>query len=265
MNDVKRLFAQMLRCDIEPDRIVYNTMMTACTRSGLYEEASHFFDEMVSRGIEPDTYSYNSRVTAYMRAGELTKALELGNGIKKKDAVSYCNLITILGRLGRTNDIMNAFESATGKRRTNDSVFSNLRVYNATIYALAIASNQGCDQAVLLIERMQEVDRLKPRTDTYNSLIAGYARHRRAKDASDCLDWMRRRNLRPDKRTYTCVINACARSGVLNSVAQPRLVFSAHTSSSDSSEHYDLGWSTHESDDNHPDVCLQTSCAFSGD
>ena len=213
MKDVKRLFAQMLRCDIEPDRIVYNTMMAACTRSGLYEEASSFYDEMVSRGIEPDTYSYNSRVTAYLRAGELTRALDLCNGIKKKDAVTYCNLITILGRLGRTKDIMSTFERATGRRTTKDSVFSNLRVYNATVYALATASNRGCDQAVMLIERMQEVDRLQPRTDTYNSLIAGYARHRRARDAIDCLDWMRRRNLRPDKHTYTCVINACARAG----------------------------------------------------
>ena len=214
LREAKRLFNMMKKCNVRPDRVLYNTMIVACSRGGQDDEATSFFDAMVAEGIEPDTYSYNAYVNACARSGDLTKALSICNDIKDKDAVSYCNMIMILGKLGRTDDILETFKVATSDRRVfSGNVFSNVRVYNASIYALSTSTRRGCDAALSLLNRMQEVDGLRPRTDTYNSLLAGFALHRRAREAVACLDLMLDDGVSPDKRTYTMTINACGRAG----------------------------------------------------
>ena len=205
--DTRFLFDQMKSLNIRRDVVIYNAMMTACSRAALFEEVSTFFNLILSDGLEPDIYSYNSYLSACIHAHEYAKALEVIVQLKEsnveEDAVTYCNIITLLGRLRRTDEVVELLKRVRKKR-------VDVRVYNAAIYVLATSSDRKClSMAYSTLYTMRVNDKVMPQTDTYNGLLAGLARHGRSNAALVCLHTMYRHGIHPDKLSYTCVINAC--------------------------------------------------------
>ncbi|KAL5560276.1 hypothetical protein UlMin_036487 [Ulmus minor] len=72
------LFEQMLKEDIEPDRITFITILSACSHAGLVKEGCHYFDSMCSSyGITPGEDHYARMVDLLCRAGKFKEAKNL--------------------------------------------------------------------------------------------------------------------------------------------------------------------------------------------
>lgn len=72
------LFEQMLKEDIQPDRITFLTVLSACSHAGLVEEGRHYFDSMrASYGITPGEDHYARMIDLLCRAGKFSEAKNL--------------------------------------------------------------------------------------------------------------------------------------------------------------------------------------------
>ncbi|KAK9099884.1 hypothetical protein Scep_023314 [Stephania cephalantha] len=73
-----KLFSQMQRERVRPNRVTFLNLLSACCHSGLVSEGCMVFSHMSSRfGIEPDVNLYTCMVDLLGRSGELRKALEI--------------------------------------------------------------------------------------------------------------------------------------------------------------------------------------------
>ncbi|KAK9097429.1 hypothetical protein Sjap_022926 [Stephania japonica] len=73
-----KLFSQMQREGVRPNRVTFLNLLSACCHSGLVSEGCMVFSHMSSRfGIEPDVNLYTCMVDLLSRSGELRKALEI--------------------------------------------------------------------------------------------------------------------------------------------------------------------------------------------
>ncbi|KAK9097822.1 hypothetical protein Syun_024867 [Stephania yunnanensis] len=73
-----KLFSQMQKERVRPNRVTFLNLLSACCHSGLVSEGCMVFSHMSSRfGIEPDVNLYTCMVDLLGRSGELRKALEI--------------------------------------------------------------------------------------------------------------------------------------------------------------------------------------------
>ncbi|KAI5656392.1 hypothetical protein M9H77_25185 [Catharanthus roseus] len=72
------IFSQMLEEGLEPDDVVYVSVLSACSHAGLVKEGLEFFDRMrFQHAIEPTIQHYGCLVDLMGRAGKLSEAFEL--------------------------------------------------------------------------------------------------------------------------------------------------------------------------------------------
>ncbi|GAA0152400.1 hypothetical protein LIER_10891 [Lithospermum erythrorhizon] len=73
-----QLFEEMLKQDIEPDRITFLTILSACSHSGLVEQGRQYFDEMAEKyGITPGEDHYARLIDLLCRAGKFTEVKQV--------------------------------------------------------------------------------------------------------------------------------------------------------------------------------------------
>ncbi|XP_044462379.1 pentatricopeptide repeat-containing protein At1g31920 [Mangifera indica] len=73
-----RVFSEMLEDGVEPDDVIYVSVLSACSHAGLVDEGLQCFDRMrLEHGITPTVQHYGCLVDLLGRAGMLQKALEL--------------------------------------------------------------------------------------------------------------------------------------------------------------------------------------------
>ncbi|KAF3446737.1 hypothetical protein FNV43_RR11917 [Rhamnella rubrinervis] len=72
------LFEEMLKEGIQPDRITFLTVLSACSHAGLVKEGSHYFDSMCgSYGTTPGEDHYARMIDLLCRAGKFSEAKDL--------------------------------------------------------------------------------------------------------------------------------------------------------------------------------------------
>lgn len=77
-----KLFEQMLKDDIRPDRITFLTILSACSHAGLVKEGRHYFNSMRdSYGITPGEDHYARMIDLLCRAGQFSEAKNLINSM----------------------------------------------------------------------------------------------------------------------------------------------------------------------------------------
>ncbi|XP_049358042.1 pentatricopeptide repeat-containing protein At5g44230 [Solanum verrucosum] len=72
------LFEEMVKTDVEPNKVTFIGVLMACTHAGLVERGRHLFDIMEKHyGVEPSVEHYACMIDLLGRAGQLEEALEL--------------------------------------------------------------------------------------------------------------------------------------------------------------------------------------------
>jgi pentatricopeptide repeat protein len=73
-----------LRCvvlqGIQPEVRTYNTIITACNKSGKPEEGLKIYERMVAAGVKASATTYTALISAYGKQGKVEKAMEIFAG-----------------------------------------------------------------------------------------------------------------------------------------------------------------------------------------
>ena len=192
--------------DCKPDKISFNAVINAWARSGdnrAPSRAEHILKIMEECDVQPDLYSYNAVINAWVKSGQK-------------------------GSASRAEQILAEMESQSREGGSiRFSVKPDTVTYNTVIHALAKSGEPGAAtkvEAILstMVERYRNGDTsVKPDTITFNAVIDAWAKSGErgaAARAANILGFMRKQfrdgnlvdNVKPDTRTYTTVLKACA-------------------------------------------------------
>jgi pentatricopeptide repeat protein len=84
--DVAMLFFEdMLKHGVNPDEVIYSTVIAAFCRMDRMDDAMDKFNEMISMGVPHGTTVYTCMIEGYLKHGDSVKAKELIAQMKIKD------------------------------------------------------------------------------------------------------------------------------------------------------------------------------------
>jgi len=85
LDEAFELFNNMTKTtDLEPDEIMYNTLLDGCARQGLYVRGMEVFQKMISSGVRPSNYTLSVLVKLCNRGKKLEKAFEICDELSSK-------------------------------------------------------------------------------------------------------------------------------------------------------------------------------------
>jgi len=150
LEEAFELFDNMTKTtQLEPDEIMYNTLLDGCARQGLYARGMEVFNRMRSSGVRPSNYTLSVLVKLANRGKKLEKAFEL------------CDEL-----------------SSTFGFRMNVHVLANL--------VQACIQHHDLPRAVGVLERMLK-DRVRPDVRTYSMLLRACIESRKAVEVDGLL------------------------------------------------------------------------------
>lgn len=65
---------------IQPEVRTYNTIITACNKSGKPEQGLKIYERMVAAGVKASATTYTALISAYGKQGMVEKAMEIFAG-----------------------------------------------------------------------------------------------------------------------------------------------------------------------------------------
>lgn len=209
-------------------------MVAAYVQRRMMEKAKELFDMMPCRNVA----SWNTMLTGYAQAGMLDEARAVFDGMPQKDAVSWAAMLAAYSQGGLSEETLQLFiKMGRCGEWVNRSAFACVLSTCADIAALEcgmqlhgklIKAGYGLgwfvgnallamyfkcgntEDACNAFEEMEERDAV-----SWNTVIAGYARHGFGKDALEVFDTMRTTSTKPDNITLVGVLAACSHSGLV--------------------------------------------------
>ncbi|XP_059652108.1 pentatricopeptide repeat-containing protein At1g14470 [Cornus florida] len=106
MKDATKLFQEMEARNV----ISYNTMITGFAAYGHGAKAVELMWKMQEEGIEPDRITYIGVLTACSHAGLLEEGRKIFKSIRAPDTDHYACMVDLLGRVGKVDEAMRLIE-----------------------------------------------------------------------------------------------------------------------------------------------------------
>jgi pentatricopeptide repeat protein len=209
------------------DSITLSMVMNAYLSCRKPEKAIRAFEASVGLKADGSSTPVTEKITGKENAGILapdTNALNLvtGSSLMRAHALlgDFASAQRVLAALeGRSGVSIDGVESAEWPRTgVYGSIVPDTQCYNIALSAAATSKDGfGVDAALELFRSMTEPRQTgrKPAKNlvSYNTIIGALSKQSRSEDAFSIFDEMKRAGVRPDKFTYTSLIQACVHSG----------------------------------------------------
>ncbi|KAL9995488.1 putative tetratricopeptide-like helical domain superfamily [Helianthus debilis subsp. tardiflorus] len=207
VENARKVFDEMRERNV----VTWNTLIAGYVKCGDIDGARGVFEEMPERNV----VSWTTLVSGYAHDGRCKEALffvrEMLKSCMELDQVTLVAALSACAEIGDLkmgrwiHSYVDRNWHITNKKRT-------IRVNNALLHMYA-----GCgviDDAYALFKRMP----LKS-TVSWTTMISGFAKQGRGKDALNVFQWMENAQndgSKPDDVTMLVVLNACSHSGLVD-------------------------------------------------
>ncbi|QHO22413.1 hypothetical protein HN51_046285 [Arachis hypogaea] len=162
--DAVRLFKEMMEAKVKPDEVTIASVLSACAHIGSLDVGEAVHDYIRKHGVKADVYVGNAFIDMYCKCGVVEKALEVFNGMSKKDSVSWNSLISGLAVNGFAIPSLHYFSLMLkeGVQPTHGAFLGVL---------LACAHAGLVDKGLEYFESMEKVYGLKPEMKHYGCIV----------------------------------------------------------------------------------------------
>ncbi|MQM09564.1 hypothetical protein Taro_042435 [Colocasia esculenta] len=233
----------------EWETVSWNAMIAGYVQRRRLEEARELFDRMPRR----DVVSWNTMVSGYAQMGELgvarllfdrtpvkdvEQARKLFDHMPQHDSISWAAMIAGYSQGGLSEEALRLFiDMGRQGERYNRSTYTCALSTCADIAALECGSQvhgrlvkagyeTGCFVGNALLAMYCKCGSIDEAYETFmgmivkdvvtwNTMIAGYARHGFGREALEIFDWMLDTNTKPDDVTLVGVLSACSHTGLV--------------------------------------------------
>ncbi|XXG56003.1 hypothetical protein AAC387_Pa03g3539 [Persea americana] len=231
-------YEQMELKGVMPDEVAVAGVLSAYTCLGLLDRGIRLHEFVIERGLISHTMVGNMLVDMYMKCGRVVKALEVFKQIPEKNAISWDSMI-----LGFQINDQN-FDALKSFRKMPFNLKPNCVAYIAALSACASIGALMCGKEIhaqalrnglafedfipnALMDMYAKCGRMKyaqtqfnihenKDVSSWNIMLNGYARQERGDLAVELFDRMQENGLSPNHITFTALLCACSRSGMVN-------------------------------------------------
>ncbi|KAF7051094.1 hypothetical protein CFC21_059373 [Triticum aestivum] len=208
---------QMTQRGIKCTTISYTTLINEMLREGKEDRAKRMFDEMVSSGHKPSATTYTVFINSYCKEGRIEDAENLIVEMEREGVapgvVTYNTFIDGCGHMGYNNRAFDTLKhmmdaSCEPDYGTYCILLKHLLKGNLNVSyvdASALWNLIELDTFWQFLERMSQYC-LNPTMKTFNSLIAGFCKASRIKEACVLLDHMCGKDITPNEEIYMSLI-----------------------------------------------------------
>ncbi|KMT05310.1 hypothetical protein BVRB_7g174460 [Beta vulgaris subsp. vulgaris] len=158
------LFNEMRMGNVELDRYVVASMLSACTKLGALDQGEWIHGYIRKNGIEMDTKLATTVIDMYCKCGCLEKAFEVFNGLPSKGISTWNCMIGGLAIHGRGKAAIELFKDMERETVAPDNI-TFLNVLSACAHAGLVETGRH------YFKHMTEVHRLEPRMEHYGCMV----------------------------------------------------------------------------------------------
>ncbi|XLT45658.1 hypothetical protein HN873_038262 [Arachis hypogaea] len=153
-----------MEAKVKPDEVTIASVLSACAHIGSLDVGEAVHDYIRKHGVKADVYVGNAFIDMYCKCGVVEKALEVFNGMSKKDSVSWNSLISGLAVNGFAIPSLHYFSLMLkeGVQPTHGAFLGVL---------LACAHAGLVDKGLEYFESMEKVYGLKPEMKHYGCIV----------------------------------------------------------------------------------------------
>ncbi|KAM6564556.1 hypothetical protein CsatB_024554 [Cannabis sativa] len=204
-----KTFEQMDELGTPRSVISFNSLLTACNHSKLFEKVPELFNDLPKKyGVLPDKVSYGILVRSYCEAGTPEKALEIVADMEKNDlevtAVTYTTIMDALYKKGQADEADKLW----------NTMLENGCEVDVTAYNVRIMHSHGGEPETVkaMIEEMRNAG-LKPDAISYNYLMTSYCKSGMLDEAKKVFDGLEGNGCNPNAATFRSLIYYLCRNG----------------------------------------------------
>lgn len=195
---------------LEFDEFTCSTVISACGREGLLEEAKIFFAGLKMQGYIPGTVTYNSLLQVFGKAGIYSEALSVIREMEENncppDSVTYNELVAAYVRAGFHEEGAAVIDSMTRKGVMPDAI-----TYTTVIDAYGRVRKE--DKALSLFNAMKKSGCV-PNVCTYNAILAMLGKKSRSEEMMEILCDMKLNGCAPNRVTWNTMLAMCGNKGM---------------------------------------------------
>lgn len=218
----------------EKNTVSWNAMIAGYVQTKRMDMARELFEVMTCKNVA----SWNTMITGYAQSGEITHARNLFDRMPQHDCISWAAIIAGYAQSGYSEDSLRLFiEMKRYGERLNRSSFTSVLSTCANLASLELGKQlhgqlvkvgfeAGCfvgnallvmyckcgsvEEAYHAFEEIVDKDVI-----SWNTMIAGYARHGFGKDALMLFKSMKTVGIKPDDITMVGILSACSHTGLV--------------------------------------------------
>ncbi|KAH7288105.1 hypothetical protein KP509_31G012200 [Ceratopteris richardii] len=233
-------FEQMLQEGILPDEVTFACMLKACSITQVIQRGEQIHAVIaVQNWLQDNNMLGNALMDMYAKCGDLVKAVQVFQEVPLLNLVSWNTLITGYVEQGQGEEALEYFEKmqqnglfpdevtflcslracaeigATDRgERIHEMIRKNYTLKNNSILGAALVDMYAKGGA---LPKAQQVLEELPTRDVvvWSALIAGYAQCGQSKQVLHCLQSMQDEGLYPNLVTFSSLLNACSRFGLV--------------------------------------------------
>eukprot|EP01018_Ginkgo_biloba_P009062 Gb_21535 [translate_table: standard] len=208
-NEALTLLREMQLHDIPPDMVILISVLPACAELSALPQGKQVHGYIIRNGFESDVRVCNCLVDMYAKCGSLEIAsLTLFSEMQSQDIKSdSVTKVTVLPACTMSSALQQ------GKRIHGCIIRSGFESEVTVGTALAdMYAKCGCiDIAGQVFDKMPKRD-----VASWNTMIVGYGMHGRSEDALALFSQMQHTGMTPDHITFTGILSACSRAGLVD-------------------------------------------------
>ncbi|CAH8391327.1 unnamed protein product [Eruca vesicaria subsp. sativa] len=219
-----KLFGEMSEWDCEPDVLTYNVMIKLCARVGRKELIVFVVERIIEKGVKVCMTTMHSLVAAYVGFGDLRTAERIVQAMRERRR-DLCKVL----RECNGEDLKEKEEEEEEEEEAEDGFDDEEdTVYTARDEVVEEGSEDMFKKLLPNSVNPREEPPLLPKafapdSRIYTTLMKGYMKNGRVADTARMLEAMRRqddRNSHPDEVTYTTVVSAFVKAGLMDRARQ---------------------------------------------
>eukprot|EP00250_Pteridium_aquilinum_P008849 c18255_g1_i1 orf=1575-3614(-) len=236
-----KLYDQMQREGIMPDRFLVTSILAACASQGSIDEGKEMHMNIRRSGFESDVIIGNALIDMYGKCSSVEDAEGVFRNIVKKNVVSWNALFVAFTENGKGVRALELFERMQQEGVKPDAI-TYVNVFSLCASLGAMTKGKMIHEGIMGTELESDIDvrasiinmygRLcneqdalnmfnkspKQYVSLWNAFLAAHAHSGRGKDAIQLFRRMQSEGTLPNKFTFVCLLYACGRAGLVDEV-----------------------------------------------
>uniref|UniRef100_A0A1D1YU43 Pentatricopeptide repeat-containing protein At1g08070 n=1 Tax=Anthurium amnicola TaxID=1678845 RepID=A0A1D1YU43_9ARAE len=198
-----RLFGQMQREKIRPDKVVLGVVLSICAQTGALDQGKYAHLLMERYEVKCDVVLETALVDMYAKCGGIDLAMQIFNNMRERNLFTWNAMIGGLAMHGHGRHALELFHKMKDENVIPDDV--------TFISVLSACNHAGfVDEGLQYFTIMKEEYHIQPRMEHYGCIIDMLCRTRRVNDA---LGFMENMPIRPTAILWASLMGACRASG----------------------------------------------------